>query len=53
MLENDNGSVVFKLDDHNCLTILDGKLIVRAENEDKESLLFKTKMVQLKNRIVG
>ena len=39
LLENNDGSVVFKLDDHNCLTVLDGKLIMQEENKDKESLL--------------
>ena len=37
--ENTDGTVAFKLDDHNYLTVLDGKLIMQEENKDKESLL--------------
>ena len=39
LFENSDGSVVFKIDDRYCLTVLDGKLMIEEENEDKESLL--------------
>ena len=39
LFENADGSVLFKLDDRYCLTVIDGKLIIQEENEDKESLL--------------
>ena len=39
LFENADGSVVFKLDDRYCLAVLDGKLMIQEENEDKESLL--------------
>ena len=39
LIEDNDGSVIFKLGDESCLTVSDGKLIVQKEKTDKESLL--------------
>jgi hypothetical protein len=41
LFENSDGSVLFKLDDRYCLTVLDGKLMIQEENEDQTNQQFK------------